>query len=163
MNPLLVCFLLLASLPAQAEAYRWIDPATGRTMISDLPPPPHAKSVSKTKDPTNNPEGHSYALMKAAEAFPVTLYTTASCIEECKQARALLKGRGVPFKEQMLQKPEDFDEVKQLLGDTFIPSLKVGKQGIRGFEASSYNNLLDLAGYPTQTSISSKSGGSVNP
>ena len=157
MNRLLVCVLLVLSFTAQAEAYRWIDPATGRTMISDLPPPPHAKSVSKTKDPTNNPEGHSYAVMKAAEAFPVTLFTTANCVDECKQARALLNARGVPFKEAMLQKPEDFDEVKQLVGDAFIPSLKVGKQGIRGFEATSYNNLLDLAGYRTRAPANTKS------
>jgi hypothetical protein len=48
----------------------------------------------------------------------------------------------------MLQKPEDAEELKQLIGDAFVPSMKVGKQSFRGFEAGAYNNLLDLAGYP---------------
>ena len=36
----------------------------------------------------------------------------------------------------------------ELVGDFFVPSIKVGKQSFRGFEAGAYNNLLDLAGYP---------------
>lgn len=162
MNKWLVFSLLLASFSAQAQAYRWVDPATGRTIISDSPPPPNAKSVSKAKDPSKNTEGHSFAVLKAAESFPVTLYTTADCINECKQARELLNGRGVPFSEKMLQKPEDFDEVKKLVGNAFIPSLKVGRQSVRGFEATSYNNLLDLAGYPTNAPVSSKPSGGLS-
>jgi glutaredoxin len=162
MNKLLVFCLLVASLSVQAQAYRWVDPATGRTIISDSPPPPNAKSVNKTKDPTTNTEGRSFATLKAAEAFPVTLYSTADCINECKQARELLNKRGVPFSEKMLQKPEDYEEVKKLVGDAFIPSLKVGRQSVRGFEATSYNNLLDLAGYPTSAPVGSKPSGGLS-
>ncbi|MBK6355542.1 MAG: glutaredoxin family protein [Betaproteobacteria bacterium] len=81
----------------------------------------------------------------------MTLYTSADCVLECKNARDLLTGRGVPFTEKMVQTPEEVAELKQLVGDLFLPSLKVGKQSFRGFEAGAYNNLLDLAGYPKST------------
>ena len=41
--------------------------------------------------------------------------------------------------------------MKGLVGDTFVPSLKVGNQRFRGFETGAYDNLLDLAGYPKTT------------
>ena len=147
MRRLLVLCLALASLAATAETYRWVDPA-GRTIISDTPPPGRARDVAKTGNGSGESEEMPFALRKAVESYPVTLYTSADCVAECKNARDLLNGRGTPFTEKMLQKPEDFEELKQLVGDVFIPSLKVGKQSSRGFEAGAYNNLLDLAGYP---------------
>ena len=160
LRSLLFCLLAL-SLPVHAEAYRWTDPATGRTVISDLPPPGKAKSVSKAKDATQNTEGRSYAVQKAAENFPVTLYTSPDCLNECKQARELLNSRGVPFTEKMAQKPEDIEEIKKLVGDAFVPVLKVGRQTTRGFEANGYNNLLDLAGYPASAPPGSKPSGGL--
>ena len=157
---LLVPCLLALSLPAQAEAFRWVDPA-GRTVISDTPPPGNARSVSKTKDPTQNVEGRTYAVQRAVANFPVTLYTAADCVAECRQARELLNARGVPFTEKLLQKPEDIDELRQLVGDAFIPSLKIGRQSLRGFDATAYNNLLDLAGYPATAPIGSKPAGGL--
>jgi glutaredoxin len=103
------------------------------------------------------------AVRKARENFPVTLYTAADCINECKQARDMLNGRGIPFTEKMLQKAEDSAELKALVGDVFVPSLQVGKQGFRGFEAGAYNNLLDLAGYPKTAAYGSKPSGGLTP
>ena len=157
-----ICLLAL-SLTASAEAYRWVDSATGRTVISDTPPPRSARDVSKTKDPSNNPEGYGYAARKAAENFPVTLYTSPDCLSECKQARELLNGRGVPFSEKMVQSDEDRAALKALVGDVFVPSLKVGRQNMRGFESVSYHNLLDLAGYPKAAQPGSKPSGGLLP
>ena len=67
--------LIVLSLQAQAEAYRWVDPASGRTVISDTPPPRSTKDIKKTTDATSNPEGQSFAVRKAVENFPITLYT----------------------------------------------------------------------------------------
>ena len=94
-----------------------------------------------------------------AEAFPVTLYTSAECVADCKQARDLLNGRGIPFTEKMVQKQEDIDELKQLVGDAAVPTVKVGKQTFRGFDASAYGNLLDLAGYPKSAPYGAKASG----
>lgn len=155
--------LLAVSLLTQAEAYRWVDSATGRTIISDTPPPRSARDVSKAKEATSNPEGLSFAVRKAVENFPITLYTSADCLTQCKDARDLLNGRGAPFTEKMVQTPEDQEALKKLVGDIFIPSLKIGRQSMRGFEATAYNNLLDLAGYPKSAPPGSKPSGGLPP
>ena len=144
---LLSLCLLLAAAGVQAETYRWTD-SGGRTVVSDTPPPGRAKDVVKMGGKPEASDGLSFATKRAMATFPVTLYTSADCTTECKNARELLSGRGTPFTEKILQKPEDLEELKQLVGDIFIPSIKVGNQNLRGFEAGAYNNLLDLAGYP---------------
>jgi len=162
MRPLFILTLALASTCASAETYRWVDSA-GRVMISDTPPPSTAKSVAKLGESAESTDGLPFALRKAKESFPVILYTSADCTTDCKQARDVLNGRGVPFTEKMLQKAEDASELKQLVGDVFVPSLKVGKQSFRGFEAGAYNNLLDLAGYPKSAPYGSKPAGGLPP
>ena len=67
----------------------------------------------------------------------------------------------MPFAEKMLQSQEDVAELKQLVGDAFVPALKVGKQSFRGFEAGAWNNLLDLAGYPKSAPYGSKPSGGL--
>ena len=159
MRHLLVLCLALSSLAVSAETYRWVDPQ-GRTVISDTPPPGRARDVSKSGSGPNT-DGLPYATRVAAENYPVTLYISADCTKECKDARDLLNSRGVPFSERMVQKQEDVDELKQLVGDFFVPALKVGKQSFRGFEAGAYNNLLDLAGYPQTAAYGAKPSGGL--
>lgn len=142
----LLLSLLLACSAAHAQTYRWVDPA-GRTQISDTPPP--GKQRAQISDAAATPADNlPYAVRKAAEAFPVVLYTTPDCGDLCKQAREQLGRRGVPYTEKTVQTPETQAELKQLLGDLFVPAIKVGSQKARGFEAGLYDNLLDLAGYP---------------
>jgi glutaredoxin len=159
MRHLLVLCLALSSLAVSAETYRWVDPQ-GRTVISDTPPPGRARDVSKSGSGPNT-DGLPYATRMAAENYPVTLYTSADCTKECKDARDLLNNRGVPFSERMVQKQEDLDELKELIGNFFVPALKVGKQSYRGFEAGAWNNLLDLAGYPKSAPYGSKPSGGL--
>jgi glutaredoxin len=161
MRHLLILCLALAGTASFAETYRWVDSA-GRVVISDTPPPGKAKSVAKSGESTADEGFMSFETKKAVDNFPVTLYTSADCIAECKQARELLNGRGIPFTEKMLQKQEDVDELKKLIGDAFVPALKVGKQTTRGFDASAYNNLLDLAGYPKSAPLGSKPSGGLS-
>lgn len=158
----LILWLALASCTAFAQTYRWVDPATGSTVISDTPPPGGAKQISRTTN-ANESEGGQlpFAVRQAAEAFPVILYTTPDCVADCKQARNLLNGRGVPFTEKMVQTPELVAELKQLIGDLFVPTLKVGRQPLRGFQAEGYNNVLDLAGYPKTAPYGSKPSGGI--
>ena len=159
---LLMLCLALAGAAVQAETFRWTDGA-GKTVISDTPPPGKAKGVVKVGGKPEASDGMSFATKRAAEAFPVILYTSADCVSECKQARDLLSGRGVPFTEKMVQTPAEIEELKQLAGDLFVPTVKVGKQNFRGFEAGAYNNLLDLAGYPKTAPYGSKPSGGLNP
>ncbi|MBS1197995.1 MAG: glutaredoxin family protein [Proteobacteria bacterium] len=150
-------FLALAASSALAQTYRWINPKTGGVMITDTPPPGNAKLVDRTQNDRSDPEqGIPYATKRAMDNFPVTLYTSADCATECKDARALLNKRGIPFTEKALKTQEDFDELKTLVGGAFVPSIKVGNQSIKGFLTESYDNLLDLAGYPKTAPYGSK-------
>jgi len=154
----LLAGLMLTATAVQAETYRWVDPATGRTMITDTPPPGKVKTVSKSGGGETDDAGLSYATQQAMASFPVTLYTSPDYPAECAGARSLLQKRGIPFTEKALRKPEDIEELKKLAGDAFVPTLKVGKEVIKGFQADSYNNLLDMVGYPKQALPGKPSG-----
>jgi glutaredoxin len=153
---------LLSSSPVCAgTTYRWIDPKTGTTVISDQAPPPGAKQVVKRGgDEAVASEQQSYATRQAVAKFPVTLYTRADCADECKAARALLNARGVPFLENMLDTKEAIAELSKLLGsEAGVPSLRVGQQSFKGLEVGAWNNLLDLAGYPKSAPYGTKPSG----
>ena len=147
-------FILLAAAAGLATAqttYTWTDPATGSTIYSDQPPPTNIKRVTKKAgEEPGNTRQQPYALRRAAENFPVTIYTSAECGDVCQRARSLLNERGVPFKEKVVQaESPEMDELKKLTGgEGFVPSISVGRQSSKGFEAGAWNNLLDTAGYP---------------
>ena len=146
---------------AQTTTYRWVDKTTGQAIFSDQPPPPGARNVATTtRDERADDSPLPYATRIAAEKFPVILYTAANCVDVCRTARELLNGRGVPFSETMLKSQEDFDLLSKKLGsDPAVPSLSVGQQNFKGFEAASWNNLLDLAGYPASAPYGAKPSG----
>ena len=163
---LLSAALLTASVADAQTTYRWVDKATGQTVFSDQAPPPGAKQVDKKTNerPDERPDAPPlpYATRQAAENFPVTLYTTANCLNQCKTARDLLNGRGIPFSEKVLKTQEEFAELTRQLGsEAAIPSLFVGQQNIKGFESGAWNNLLDLAGYPKTAPYGSKPSGAL--
>ncbi|HOL64043.1 MAG TPA: glutaredoxin domain-containing protein [Accumulibacter sp.] len=135
------------------STYRWVDPKTGSTVISDKPPPPGVKKVDKanwsSSDNDNAPL--PYALRQLSEKFPVILYVRSGCPAYCKQARALLNERGVPFTEKVIASEEELGELgKQLGGELQLPSIRVGRQSSSGFAADTWNSLLDAAGYPVK-------------
>lgn len=145
---LLAAALVVAG-SAWGQSYRWVDPATGRVMVTDLPPPKNAKNVTQAKAGGEVSGGTvGIETQRAAANFPVTLFTSSNCVEECKQARELLNKRGVPFTEKTGQSAEEIEELKALVGQAYVPSLKVGRQATKGFNADEYTKLLDLAGYP---------------
>lgn len=159
---LLTAALLAPALATAQTTYRWIDPGTGSTVISDKPPPPGAKQVSRRGGETPTDEGQlPYATRQAVEKFPVTLYTTAGCVTECKTARDMLNGRGVPFTEKILKNQEEADELAKQFGggEPGLPSISVGRQNFKGFEYTAWNNLLDLAGYPKSAPYGAKPSG----
>jgi len=89
---------------------------------------------------------------QASETFPVVLYADERCGTYCQEARELLRQRGVPFTEKILRTDEEFAELTRLLGrEAALPSVSVGRhQYLRGFDAASWNSLLDAAGYPAR-------------
>ena len=163
MKAVLAILLLALTLSVQAQTtYRWVDPATGRTVFSDQPPPPNARQASKREQPDTGDERQMpYATRMAAEKFPVVFYTSADCIEQCRLGRNLLNGRGIPFQEKMVQPGSpDHEELKRLSGgEAAVPFLVVGRQNYKGFEAEAWNNLLDLAGYPKSAGFGARPSG----
>lgn len=163
----LVQILLLSAVlgvtSSQAQSlYRWVDRASGQTVFSDQPPPPGAAVTGIRAEATAAAEEAPlpYAVRLAAERFPVTLYTVSRCLEPCRQARELLNGRGIPFTETLVDTAEAQDALAARLGGEFaIPSLFVGSQSFRGFEATAWHSLLDLAGYPATAPYGAKPSG----
>ncbi|MDR1934045.1 MAG: glutaredoxin family protein [Candidatus Accumulibacter sp.] len=163
-RPILFLAAIAVVLPCGAQTtYRWIT-ESGETVYSDQPPPPGTRVIEKIEG--SRQEGGPdlpYATRLAAEKYPVTLYTMANCKETCASARTLLNGRGIPFSEKLISTQEELDEVsKEFGGEMVIPSLRVGTQNFRGFEAGSWNNLLDLAGYSKTAPYGSKPSGAFS-
>jgi glutaredoxin len=157
---LLSAALLSASVVSAQSTYRWVDKA-GQTVYSDQPPPPGAKQIVRLgAEERGDDQQLPYATRQAVEKYPVTLYTSANCVEGCKQARDLLNGRGVPFAERMVKSDEDSTELTKKLGsEALVPSIFVGQQNFKGYESGAWNNLLDLAGYPKSAPFGAKPSG----
>jgi glutaredoxin len=159
---LIVLLMAAAGIASAQTTYRWTDPATGRTIFSDQPPPAGVKLQGKKEGAeTGDEQRLSYATRLAAEKFPVILFTSADCVEQCNNARNLLNGRGVPFQEKIASATgAEADELKTLTGgEAVVPVVVVGRQNFKGFEANAWNNLLDLAGYPKTAAYGSKPSG----
>lgn len=161
-------FLLLlavaAAVPATAQTlYQWKDPKSGNTIYSDQAPPPGVKvqGIREGKEPGDGRQ-QPYATRIAAEKYPVVLYTSTDCGEQCFKAREVLSGRGIPFSEKTVQGDgPELAELKSLTGgEAVVPLLLVGSQRFKGFEPGAWNNLLDLAGYPKSAPPGSRSAGS---
>lgn len=158
-----VSAVLVGGAFAGQTTYRWIDPKTGGTVISDLPPPPGAKQAAKSAggEASGDERAVPFAIRRASEKFPVVLFTSSGC-ETCKSARAMLNGRGVPFSEKVIGSEEELAELgKQLGGPAALPSIRVGRQGSSGFVSTAWNTLLDAAGYPSTAPYGSKRFGAA--
>ncbi len=152
-----ICLLILFSclpISANAQVYKWTD-AEGKIHYGDIPPP-RAKNVEQKKTSGNIIETDTvpYETKMAAQKNPITLYTFTECGDPCAMAQALLDARGVPYK--LKNTVQDQVELKQLTGDTQMPVLIVGKMTPRrGFEESTWNTMLDEAGYPKSNPLAS--------
>ena len=149
----LLAALCLATLAAQAQAtYRWVG-KDGKVHYSDQPPTPaEMKEVQKKKLGANVVETStpSYEAQVATKKSPLTLYTSANCIQNCKIARDFLKRRGAAFTEKEIKTQEDADEFRKATGieELSVPVLQAGSKSEKGYEENAWSALLDAAGYP---------------
>ena len=150
MRGILLAFTLLACGTAMAgDVYRWVDDH-GKVFYSDQPPPPSAKKAEKFKSRANviEVDKESYGLRQARQLSPVVLYVS-DCGQICDQATDFLQQRDVPFsRRDPSQEPEIALELKKLTGATDVPVILVGSSHFKGFEALTWNRLLDAANYP---------------
>ncbi len=149
MKVLSALLLLLLAGTAQAQMFKWVD-EKGITHFSDTPPQ-STKIKAEIKDYTNPLTDAilPYGVAQAVRANPVTLYTTGQC-DACDQGRTLLQARGVPFSEKTVTSGEDQDSLRQAGSDGQVPLLLVGTARLIGFDASSWQNALSAANYPSQ-------------
>jgi glutaredoxin len=92
-----------------------------------------------------------YALRQVATRFPVTLFTASNCGEGCALGRSLLAKRGVPYTERVAESDEEREAWQRIVGGPEAPALKVGEQTLRGYNQRTWDETLDLAGYPRQS------------
>jgi len=150
----LLAALCLTALSAQAQAtYRWVG-KDGKVHYSDQPPPPaEMTEVQKKKlGPANvvGTSGPSYEAQVAARKSPLTLYTSANCLQNCKIARDFLKRRGVAYAEKEIKTQEDAEDFRKATGieELSVPVLQAGSKSEKGYEEHAWSALLDAAGYP---------------
>jgi glutaredoxin len=142
--------LLVCSLTAYAQMYRWTD-EQGGTHYTDTPPPPSAKGVQKKSvrsGDTPSPAPMPYALQEAVRTAPVSLYVSEECGDLCKNGRDYLNKRGVPFTEKIVASREQIDDLIRLTGANRVPVLIVGGDVQQGYDEGTWGRALDTAGYP---------------
>ena len=93
-----------------------------------------------------------FALRQVMAKFPVTLYTASAC-DACEMGRALLQRRGIPFVERTATTNEDKEAWQRVVGGQEAPVMKIGAQVMRGFNASAWEETLDIAGYSRQSQL----------
>jgi glutaredoxin len=141
--------LLLCSVNAHAQLYKWVGP-DGKITYSDTPPPKNVTQVEeKSMSDSSTTAGSNlpYELSQAVKTSPVVLYTQDNC-PACDQGRQLLQTRGIPFKEKTVSTSEDIARLKKVGGDQQLPLLTVGRSVQQGFQADTWKKLLSVSGYP---------------
>jgi glutaredoxin len=84
--------------------------------------------------------------------YPVTLYAAQDCAP-CATARNLLRQRGIPFNEKIVDGDDDVDAMSRITGARTLPALTVGKQALRGYAEADWTEFLDAAGYPRESHL----------
>ena len=153
----LIALCVLTSVTQAQTLYRWVD-KEGKVYYTDQPPPPTAKKIQEKKldlGSSIETSGLTFEQRKAMENFPVTLYTSVDCGNECTMARDLLKRRGASFSEKSVRTAEDAIAFKKAIGstDVMVPSITVGSQKMKGFNEGVWSDLLDAAGYPRSVAV----------
>ena len=147
--------LLLAALPVHAQ-YKVVGP-DGKVTYTDREPSPRQGKVSSFG--TRGVAGAvadvalPLELRQPASRYPVTLYVVAGNCEPCESARQLLRQRGIPYSEKLVQSAEDSEALERLSGGRDAPTLGIGTQTLRGLAPAVWNSYLDAAAYPRESRL----------
>lgn len=139
--------LVLAAMPAHA-LFKVVGP-DGKVTYTDRPPAAtegRATTVNRDGSSASTDASLPFALRQVMARFPVTLFTAAKC-EACDLGRQLLTRRGIPFSERTATTEEDRAAWEKVVGGQEAPVLRVGGQVLRGFNATAWEETLDVAGY----------------
>lgn len=145
----------LCWLPAHAQLYKWTD-EQGRLHYSDKAP--DKGKVKATEIRINSYQGPAAvsSLDKAAPpAKPapasagkgqVKMLTTTWC-GYCRQARAYLTSRGIPFEDLDVEKSAQGKQEYRALKGRGVPVILVGNQRMDGYSQARLDSMLRNAGH----------------
>ena len=152
-RPAWLAALLLAAWPLHAAwaVYRIVGP-DGQVTFTDVPPVGGARALAPLSTPAGSPL--SPALREAMRNAPVVVYTMAHC-PACRDGVALLRRRGVPYRETTIDDAAAAQRFEQIShGVRRLPLLTVGTRQLDpGFNAAVWNDALDAAGYPAVSQL----------
>lgn len=150
--PGLLILLVLASLAAGAQLYKWTD-SQGRVHYGDRPPEDAKKqelkiqvrsydgpvevtdwaAILRRKSPYA--EGRSPAAPRG-----ITMYSTQWC-GHCKRARIYFEAKGVPYKDLDIEASAEAHREYKDLGGTGVPLILVDGKVMKGFSADRFEKL----------------------
>jgi glutaredoxin len=144
---------LLLCAPAHA-LYKVVGPDGKVTYTDRLPSPADGRvtPLNAAGSGVNDTATLPLELRQVAARYPVTLYVMADCAP-CDSARTLLRQRGIPYVEKIVQTGEDAEALQRLAGTRDAPTLVIGQQPLRGLSAETWNAYLDAAGYPRESRL----------
>ena len=125
----LLLALTAAGIACNASAqYRWTD-ADGRTVYGDSPPR-EARNIQRIDARGASGEADALAALpfearRAAQQFPVLLYTTGNC-QPCDSVCELLRVCGIPYSERTISTKEDVEQLEKMGLGRRLPVLMVG-------------------------------------
>jgi len=147
--------VLFASAPLYAQ-YKVIGP-DGKVTYTDRPPASAGGGKVTELGGRGGVAAENAALplelRQAVSRYPVTLYASTGTCDPCESARQLLRLRGIPYSEKVVQSPEDADALERLSGGRDAPTLSIGAQTLRGLAPEVWNSYLDAAGYPRESRL----------
>lgn len=144
---ILMSMALVGAAPilSAATLYKWTD-ESGNVTYRDMPPPEGIEYQEKHISGGRGTEAADSS--PAADAAPVTIYTTPTC-SACDSVRSHLQKRGVPFEEKNVEGNGELQqELKAKAGELSVPTILVGSKVMRGYVQSLLDGELDSAGYP---------------
>lgn len=139
---LLLSFLI--AVPAGAVGvYKWTD-AQGRVHYGDSAPSTgHPAAVRLPAEvPRQEDAG---AVEPAARVVDVTLYTASWC-RACRQVRAFLDAKGIPYREWDVEKTDYGESRYRALGGGELPLITVDGEVLRAFDERRFLYLWHRAG-----------------
>ena len=152
---LLLITVCLAWPPAQAQLYKWTD-EQGRIHYSDQAPDQDKMKAAVIKIESYSGPAVVSTLEKSAPAAQanqpvaakgrVKLLTTSWC-GYCRQARAYLTSRGIPFEDLDVEKSAQGKQEYGELKGRGVPIILVGNQRMNGYGQAQLDTMLRAAGY----------------
>ncbi len=142
MKRFITLLLLLISISASAEIYRWVD-ENGKVQYSD-------KKPEDTKVEEVNVKVNSYTHVKfeslrkdqpvPASKNSVIMYSTSWC-GYCKKAREYFHKKGIKYREYDIEKSRSAKRAYDKIDGQGVPVILVGNKKMTGFSEAGFRRI----------------------